>query len=151
MQIRISSIATSNFHKYELETPPTMSAAFSPPQEHLPPYNHSDYQSRSKPAVTPVLHMKNRHAGAWTVDTHGNKLSVPMRRFLANLGLPVVEVAFIHPGLSAEGTGGHVALKEGLILRPECVYRFHTVLFYEPQSYSRGDMGKRRGLLNAYS
>lgn len=60
------------------------------------------------------------------VDAHGKKLSVLVRRFLADLGLPVVEVAFIHPDLSAEGTGGHVALKEGLILRPKCIYHFHT-------------------------
>lgn len=83
-------------------------------------------------------------------DAHWKKLTILARRFLADLGLPVVEVAFIYPDLSAEGTGGHVALKEGLILRPECVYRFHMVLFYEPQSYSRGDMGKRRGSPNAY-
>ncbi len=38
-----------------------------------------------------------------------------------------IEVAFIHSDLPAEGLGGHVALKEGLILRPECICRFHTV------------------------
>lgn len=61
------------------------------------------------------------------VDAHWKELTVPVSRFLANLGLPVIEVAFFHPYLPAEGTGGHVALKEGLILRPKCVYRFHTV------------------------
>lgn len=63
------------------------------------------------------------------VDAHRKKPSVLARRFLADLGLPAIEVAFIHSDLSAEGPGGHVALKEGLICRPECVYRFHTVLF----------------------
>lgn len=61
------------------------------------------------------------------VDAHCKELTVPVRRFLADLGLPVIEVAFFHPYLPAESTGGHVALKEGLILRPECVYRFHTI------------------------
>ena len=61
------------------------------------------------------------------VDAHRKELTVPVRRFLVDLGLPVIEVAFFHPYLPAEGTGGHVALKEGLILRPECIYRFHTV------------------------
>lgn len=56
-------------------------------------------------------------------DSH----AILARRFLADLGLPVVEVASIHPDLSAEVPGGHVALKKGLICRPECVYRFHTV------------------------
>ena len=63
------------------------------------------------------------------VDAHRKKPSVLARRFLADLGLPVIEVAFIHPDLSAEGPGRHVALKKGLICRPECVYRFHTVLY----------------------
>ena len=63
------------------------------------------------------------------VDAHGKGLAVLARRLLADLGLPVVEVAFIHPDLSAEGPGRHVALKKGLILRPECVYCFHTVLY----------------------
>ena len=85
------------------------------------------------------------------VDAHRKKPSVLARRFLSNLGLPVIEVAFIHSDLPAEGPVGHVALKEGLILRPKCVYRFHTVLFYEPQSYSGGVMRKRRGLPNAYA
>ncbi len=61
------------------------------------------------------------------VDAHRKKPSVLARRFLADLGLPVMEVAFIHSDLPAKGPGGHVALKEGLILRPKCVYRFHTV------------------------
>ena len=60
------------------------------------------------------------------VDVHRKKPSVLARRFLADLGLPVIEVAFIHSDLPAEGSGGYVALKEGLILRPKCVYRFHT-------------------------
>ncbi len=85
------------------------------------------------------------------VDAHWKELTVPVRRFLADLGLPVIEVAFIHPDLSAEGPDGHVALKKGLICRSECVYRFHKVLFYEPQSYSGGVMRKRRGLPNAYN
>ena len=84
------------------------------------------------------------------VDAHRKKPSVLARRFLADLVLPVIEVAFIHSDLPAEGPGGHVTLKEGLILRPKCVYRFHTILFYEPQSYSGGVMRKRRGLPNAY-
>ena len=63
------------------------------------------------------------------VDAHGNELAVLARRLLADLGLPVIEVAFIHPDLPTEGPGGQVALKKGLILRPECVYRFHTVLY----------------------
>lgn len=85
------------------------------------------------------------------VDAHWKELTVPVRCILADLGLPVIEVAFIHPDLSAEGPGGQVALKKGLILRPERVYRFHTVLFFcEPQSYSGGVMGKRRGSPNAY-
>ena len=61
------------------------------------------------------------------IDAHWRELTVPVRCFLAELGLPIIEVAFIHPDLSAEGPGGQVALKKGLILRPECVYRFHTV------------------------
>ena len=61
------------------------------------------------------------------VDALRRKPSVLVRRFLANLGLPVIKVAFIHSDLSAEVPGRHIALKEGLILRPECVYRFHTV------------------------
>lgn len=61
------------------------------------------------------------------VDAHRKKPSVLAHRFLADLALPVIEVAFIHSDLLAEGPGGHVALKEGLILRLECVYRFHTV------------------------
>lgn len=61
------------------------------------------------------------------VDAHRKKPSVLARRFLADLGLPVIEVAFIHSDLPAEGLGGHVALKEGLILRPKCVYRFDTI------------------------
>ena len=77
------------------------------------------------------------------VDAHWKELTVPVRCLLADLGLPVIEVAFIHPDLSAEGPGRHVALKKGLICRPECVYRFHMVLFYEPQSYSGGVMRKR--------
>lgn len=63
------------------------------------------------------------------VDAHWKEITVPVRWLLADLGLPLIEVAFIHHYLSAEGPGGHVALKEGLIFRPECVYRFHTVLF----------------------
>lgn len=63
------------------------------------------------------------------VDAHRKELTVPVRCLLADLGLPVIEVAFIHPYLSAEGSGRHVALKKGLICRPECVYRFHTVLY----------------------
>lgn len=84
------------------------------------------------------------------VDDHWKELTVPVRRFLVDLGLPVIEVAFSYSYLSAEGPGGHVDLNKGLICRPECVYRFHTVLFYEPQSYSGGVMRKRRGLPNAY-
>ena len=61
------------------------------------------------------------------VNAHRKELAVLARRFLTDLGLPVIEVAFIHPHLSAEGPGGQVTLKKGLILRPECVYRFHTV------------------------
>lgn len=53
--------------------------------------------------------------------------TILVRRFLADLDLPVVEVAFIHPDLSAEGMGGNVVLKEGLILRSKCVYLFHLV------------------------
>ena len=49
------------------------------------------------------------------VDAHGKELAVLARRLLADLGLPVVEVAFIHPYLSAEGPGRHVALKKGLM------------------------------------
>lgn len=63
------------------------------------------------------------------VDAHGKELTVPVRFLLADLGLLIIEVAFIHPDLSAEGPGRHVALKKGLICRPECVYRFHTVLY----------------------
>ena len=63
------------------------------------------------------------------VDAHGKELTVPVRCLLADLGLLITEVAFIHPDLSAEGPGRHVALKKGLICRPECVYRFHTVLY----------------------
>ncbi len=85
------------------------------------------------------------------VDAHWKELTIPVRCLLADLRLPVIEVAFIHPDLSAEGPDRHVALKKGLICRPECVYRFHTVLFYEPQSYSGGVMRKRRGLPNAYA
>lgn len=63
------------------------------------------------------------------VDAQGKELTVPVRRFLADLGLPVIEMAFIHPDLSAEGPGGQVALKKCLILRPECVSCFHTVSY----------------------
>lgn len=63
------------------------------------------------------------------VDAHGKELTVPVRCLLADLGLLIIEVAFIHPDLSAEGPGRHVALKKGLTCRPECVYRFHTVLY----------------------
>ena len=63
------------------------------------------------------------------VDAHGEELTVPVRYLLADLGLPIIEVAFIHPYLSAESPDRHVALTKGLICRPECVYRFHTVLY----------------------
>lgn len=62
------------------------------------------------------------------IDAHWKKLTILVHRFLADLGLPVVEVAFLYSDLFAEGPGGHVALKKGLICRPECFYRFHTVL-----------------------
>lgn len=44
------------------------------------------------------------------VDAHRKKPSVLVRRLLANLGLPVIEEAFIHSDLPAEGPGRHVAL-----------------------------------------
>lgn len=84
------------------------------------------------------------------VDAHRKKPSVLARRFLADLGLPVIEVAFIHSDLPAEGSGGHVALKEGLILQPKVSIVSIRVLIYEPQKYSGGVMQKRQGLPNAY-
>lgn len=63
------------------------------------------------------------------IYAHGKEFSVLARRFLADLGLPVIKVVFLHPDLPAEGPYGQVALKKGLVCQPECVYRFHTVPF----------------------
>ena len=52
-----------------------------------------------------------------------------MRRFLANLGLPVIKIALLHHNLSAVSPCGHVALKKGLKFRFECVYRSHMVTY----------------------